>query len=130
MYDAKKVSLILDGVFITGFADGSFVSAEKDEEAFSTKVGAQGDVAVSKTNNPLGTVKFTVQAESPSINYLKQKSKTVQEFPIWVMAPGANGRTEKSGGTRALIKKSPAREYEEESGTREYEVQVLDYMED
>lgn len=130
MYDAKKVTLVVDGVFITGFADGSFVSSEKDEEAFSSKVGAQGDVAISVTNNPLGTVKFTLQQESPSMSYLKKKSKSLKEFPVWITAPGANGKTEKSGGTRALIKKSPGREYEEEAGSREYELQVFDYTED
>ncbi|AXI29450.1 MULTISPECIES: phage structural protein [Priestia] len=129
MYDAKLVTVTVDGRFITGFADGSFVSSEKDEESFSTKVGAQGDVAVSKTNNPLGTITMTVQQESPSNTFLKQKAKSLKPFPIWVTAPDGQGKTEKSGGTQALIKKSPGKEYEEESGSREYEFQVFDYTE-
>jgi len=129
MYDAQLVTVVVDGRFITGFADGSFVSSEKDEESFSTKVGAQGDVVVSKTNNPLGTITLTVQQESPSNRFLKQKAKTTTPFPIWVTAPDGQGGTEKSGGTQALIKKAPSKEYEEESGSREYEFQVFDYTE-
>jgi Protein of unknown function (DUF3277) len=82
MYDAKLVTLTVNGVFITGFADGSFVSSEKDEESFSTKVGAQGDVAISKTNNPLGTISFSLLQESPSNTYLKKMAKSLTPFPV------------------------------------------------
>ncbi|MED3932965.1 phage structural protein [Priestia megaterium] len=129
MYDAQLVTVIVDGRFITGFADGSFVSSEKDEESYTTKIGAQGDVARSKVNNPLGTITLTLLQESPSNRYLKQKAKTDALFPIWVTAPDGQGGTEKSGGTQAYIKKLPSKEYEEESGSREYEFQVLDYTE-
>ncbi|MDE3837936.1 DUF3277 domain-containing protein [Bacillus methanolicus] len=127
-YDPKDVTVVLDGVFITGFQEGSFVQASKDEENFSTKVSAQGEVAVAFSNNPLGTITLTLSATSPSLPYIKQKAKSKTPFPIWVTYSG--DPKEVSGGTEALIKKAPDKEYGDEVGDREVEIQVLDYTEE
>ncbi|WP_205628675.1 phage structural protein, partial [Acinetobacter baumannii] len=64
-YDPNNVTVVIDGRFITGFQEGSFVQASKDEENFSTKVSAQGEVAVALSNNPLGTITITLSQTSP-----------------------------------------------------------------
>ena len=68
-YNAKNMTVIVDNVYITGVGE-SMVSGEKDEENFSTSVGAQGDIVKSIVNNPLGTVTLTVQPTSPQYGYL------------------------------------------------------------
>ncbi|WP_025727709.1 phage structural protein [Heyndrickxia ginsengihumi] len=128
-YDASLVSVTLDSRYLTGFADGSFVQAEKDEENFSTKVGAQGDVSVAKTNNPLGTITLTLSQDSPSLPYVVEKSKTMTPFPVWVNYNDGTVK-EKVGGTKALIKKAPSRTFSGEIENREVEIQVLDYTEE
>lgn len=127
-YDANLCTLTVDSQFITGFEDGSMISAEKDEESFSTKVDAQGFVIISETNNPLGTITATLSQTSPSYEYLMKKAKAKAEFPVWVNYTGTP--KEKAGGTRARIKKTPNKEFAAEAGAREFEFQVFDYTED
>ncbi len=127
-YDANKCTFVVDGRFITGFEDGTMISAEKDEESFSVKASAQGEPIVSETNNPFGTITATLSQTSPSYPYLQAKAKSKEAFPVWV---NYNGEPkEKAGGTKARIKKTPGKEFGDEAGSREFEFQVFDYTED
>ena len=128
-YDPNEVTLTLDGVFITGFQDGTFVETSKDEDNFSTKVSAQGDVAVAYTNNPLGTVTFTLSPVSPSLAYVRQLADRKTPFPVWVNRSGGEVN-EKAGGTQALIKKKPGLSFSDDLEDRKVEVQVFDYIEE
>ncbi|MGG1443510.1 phage protein [Brevibacillus laterosporus] len=127
-YDAMEVTVTVNGTFITGFTDGSFVECEKDEDHFSTSVGAQGDVVVSEINNPLGTIKLTLQATSPSIAFLNKLAKQKEMSDIWVISNGEP--KEKTGGTQARIKKQAAVTYSDEAEDREFEIVVLDYTQE
>jgi len=128
-YDPNEVSLTLDGVFITGFQDGTFIEASKDEDNFNTKVSAQGDVAVAFTNNPLGTITFTLSPVSPSLSYVRQLADRRTPFPAWVNRSGGEVN-EKAGGTMALIKKKSGMSFSDDLEDRKFEVQVLDYIEE
>lgn len=127
-YDANLCTLVVGGRFITGFEDGSMISAEKDEEFFSVKSSAQGEPIVSETNNPFGTITATLSQTSPSYAYLQSIAKSKKEVPIWVNYSGEP--KEKAGGTRSRIKKTPAKEFADEAGSREFEFQVFDYTDD
>ncbi|UQD52306.1 DUF3277 domain-containing protein [Bacillus methanolicus] len=129
IYNAQFVTVTVDGRFITGFQEGSFVKAEKDEDNFSTKVSAQGEVSIAISNNPLGTITLTLAQDSPSLSYIVQKSKSKVPFPVWVTYDDGTIK-EKVGGTKALIKKSPSRTFSDETEDREVEIQVFDYTEE
>ncbi|MCE5168526.1 DUF3277 family protein [Paenibacillus profundus] len=124
-YDAMDVTVTVDGTFITGFAEGSMVEGEKDEENFSASVGAQGDVVVSEVNNPLGTITITLQQTSPSVSFLNQLANSKKTVPVWVIYGGTP--KEKFGGSRARIKKPATASYSDEAEDREFELQVFDY---
>ncbi|MGC4378254.1 phage protein [Fictibacillus sp. Mic-4] len=128
-YNANFATVVVDGRFITGFDDGTFIKAEKDEESFQTKVSALGEVIVSETNNPLGTITITLSQTSPSYAYLMQKAKSKTPFPVWVNYNDGTQK-EKAGGTQARIKKSPGKEFSDEASSREFEFQVFDYTEE
>lgn len=121
-YDPKDVTVTVGGRFLTGFAEGSMVECEKDEDNFSTKVSAQGEVVVTLSNNPLGTVTITLDQTSPDVTYLNKLANAKKIIPIWVKGP-----TEKAGGTQAMIKKPANVSYGDETEDREFEVQVFDY---
>jgi hypothetical protein len=125
VYDAAKCQFIVGGRFITGFQDGAMVSSEKDEDKFSEAVDAQGYVVVSETHNPLGTISTTLDQTSDDVKYLNDLANSGQEVPVWVTYNGTP--KEKSGGTRARVKKPAGREYAAESGGREFEIKVFDY---
>lgn len=122
-YNAKDCTITVDGVFITGLGE-TMVTGEKDEEFFSTTVGAQGDVVINEANNQLGSITLTVQATSPQKAYLISLAKSRAIFPIWVTNKSIG---ERFGGTKASIKNYPSMEHGTEAGDREFEIQVFDY---
>lgn len=121
-YNAKNCTIMVNGVYITGLGE-DMVSFAKDEEMFSTSVGAQGDVVVNEVNNDLATVTLTVQATSPQKDYLIGLARERKEFPIWVTNKTIN---ERFGGTRARIKNFPELSHGAEAEDREFEIQVFD----
>jgi hypothetical protein len=122
-YDAKSVSVIVDTVYLTGFAE-SMVECEKDEENFEVKVGAQGDVIRTKVNNPLGTISVTLQSTSPQVAYLDKLANSGKLVPISVINAGPPKETVTV--TEAFVKKPASRSYGNEAEDREYEFQCLD----
>lgn len=109
--------------YVTGLGE-DMVSAEKDEDNVSAVVGAQGDVVVNKINNSLGTITLTVQGTSPQKKSLLELANSGSMFEIWVNNKSIG---ENVGGTKAMIKKTPALEQGTELADREFEIQVFDY---
>lgn len=124
-YDAKDVSVIVGGVYLTGFAEGTFVSYEKTEDNFALSVGSLGDVARAKVNNPLGTITITLQQTSPQVTYLNNLARSGKIVEARVIHKGTN--TEKIGGTQCFILKEAAGEFSNEISNREFTIQVMDY---
>lgn len=122
-YNAKDCTIMWDGIYITGVGE-DMVSGEKDEEFFSTSVGAQGDVCVSEVNNSLGTITLTVQATSPQKGKLLSDAKAGKTAPLWVTNKSIG---ERMGGSKARIKNYPELANGAEAEDREFEFQVFDY---
>ena len=124
-YDAKDVSVIVNGVYLTGFADGTFVSYEKTEDRFNVVVGAQGDTARARINNPLGTITVTLQQTSPQVAMLNNLAKSGKLVETRVIHKGSN--TVKVGGTQCFVMKEASGEYGSEISNREFTLQILDF---
>jgi hypothetical protein len=122
-YDAKSVSVIVKGTYLTGLAE-SMVSVAKDEDGYETTVGAQGDSVRSKVNNPLATVTVTLQQTSPQVAFLDNLAKTGELFPLSVINAGPPKETASS--TQAFVKKPADRTYGSAAEDREYEIQCMD----
>lgn len=127
-YDARETTVTVDGQFLTGFAEGSFVEWEKDEDNFNAKTDAFGDVAVAMTNNQTGTITITLSQTSPSLPLIKRLANTRAMFPIWVQTNGTI--KEKVGGTQAMVVKSPSGTLSDEVEDREVEIRVFDYVDE
>lgn len=121
-YNAKDTTVTVNGVNITGFGE-DMLTIEKDEELFSTSVGAQGDVVKSEINNPLGTSTLTVQVTSPQYPYLLKLAKQSDPFPFWYTNKSLG---ERSGGTMANIKNYPEIVRGAEAEDVEFEFQIFD----
>ena len=65
-YDPKMVVITFGGVPISGFAEDSFVECAPAEEGFSRKVGADGEVVRSHSNNNCYDVTVTLLQTSLS----------------------------------------------------------------
>ncbi|WP_349304963.1 phage protein [Paenibacillus sp. Marseille-Q4541] len=122
-YDPKQVVAVVGGVYLTGFSE-DMVTVVKDEENWTTTVGAQGDTVRSKVHNPLGTITVTLQSSSPQVAYLNSLANSGKLVPVSVVYNGDPKET--NTATEAFIKKPADREYGAESGDREYEFQCMD----
>lgn len=65
-YDPNEVSLIVGAIPISGYADGSFIECSKESPDFNDVVGADGEVARSKSNDPRWTLTITLLQTSQS----------------------------------------------------------------
>lgn len=121
-YDAKDTSVVVDATYITGLGE-DMISAEKDEDFFSTSVGAQGDVVKSQINNTLGTVTLYVQPTSPQKTFLLGLAKRTEPFPLWAINKKLGERV---GGTKANLKTFPEIARGAEAEDMEFVFQVFD----
>jgi len=59
-YDAGSVLVILNGVIVEGIADGTFLTAARDNPAFTKGTGSGGEGWRAKSNDRSGTVTLTL----------------------------------------------------------------------
>jgi len=124
VYNAKDTTVMVDGVYITGLGE-DMITGEKDEDFFSTSVGAQGDIVRSDINNSLGTITITVQVTSPQKKFLMGLAKRTEPFPIWCNNKVLN---ERMGGTMANLKTAPEFSRGAEAEDMEFVFQVFDFV--
>jgi hypothetical protein len=125
-YNAKDWTVMVKGTYITGLGEDMF-SADKDEDMFSTSVGAQGDVVKSEINNPLGTITITVQQTSPQYKFLLDLANESDPFSVWCINKTLGRRV---GGTLANLKKPPEESHGSEAEDVEFEFQIYDYVDE
>jgi hypothetical protein len=69
-YDPAANVLVFAGIPISGFADGTYVSVEQNEDSYALTVGADGEGCRSKTNNRSARVTVTLMQSSLSNDLL------------------------------------------------------------
>lgn len=69
-YDPGRIVVSFNGVVIQGFASGTFVKAERDNDSFTKTYGAHGDVARVRSRKRGGKVTITLMGISPSNDVL------------------------------------------------------------
>ena len=69
-YDASQVIVTFNGSVLSGYADGTFVTVEFDEQQWNKVTGADGLTQRSKTGNYAGSVTVTLLNGSPSNDVL------------------------------------------------------------
>ncbi|MBU5214355.1 DUF3277 family protein [Bacillus sp. Gen3] len=126
-YDFKKVSVIVDGVIITGFMDGESIASEKNEDDVTAHVGAGGDVTFSETNDDTGTITLTLKSTSSSLPYLQSLRKAKKLFSTQVV--DSNNQTYRCGGNECRIVKMPPRNWGNEVTGVEIGILVADFKE-
>ena len=59
-YDPKGVTLVFGGALITGFAEGTFINVEYNNDQFALAVGSDGEATRSKSNNNSARITVTL----------------------------------------------------------------------
>ena len=65
-YSPADVAVIYGGAIISGFANGTFITVSRDEDAFMKSVGADGEVCRSRNANRSGSITLTLLQSSAS----------------------------------------------------------------
>ena len=124
-YDAADVDVIMNGVPMTGKADGTFVVVARNNDAFIVKTGADGEGARSQSNDKSGTIVVTVLQTSVFNDVLSavHKLDELQGDGVFaILVKDRNGTSLAKAGT-AWVRKfadiSYAREIEEWTWTIE-----------
>tara|TARA_R100001480_G_scaffold7635_3_gene15596 strand:- start:608 stop:1033 length:426 start_codon:yes stop_codon:yes gene_type:complete len=127
-YDPKKIVITLGGTPIVGLADGTFVSFERINDAYSITTGADGLTTRTKTNDKSGTLTLTLQQSSLSNNFLSTIYNLDETANAGVVALGIKdilGLSIVTAGF-AWIKKLPVVEYGNELSNREWMIDCAD----
>ena len=121
-YDPSEVHVVFNGVPILGFSDGTMVSAERDEDAFTKKTGTQGDAVRVKNLNKGGSVSINLLSGSPTNTALSNLALIDEQTgggkgPLQIL--DLNGNTLVHAEI-AWIKKLPKVEYGDDESGREW----------
>lgn len=125
VYDPKKVTVIYDGMVITGFADDSMIEAEKNEDNITPHVGVLGEVSIAINADNTGTVTISLANTSPFIKILAEKARANTVAPLSIIDMNENGVN--IGGTEAVIIKPPNVTIGKEVESQEVQFFVADY---
>jgi hypothetical protein len=125
-YDPKKVSVIVDGVIVTGYMDGSFVKCAKNADNVLPHIGADGGVTYTENADNTGTITLTIKQNSLFYAKAVELATQKREFATRVIDSNDTGSM-KAGGTQCRIVKTPDIERSAEITGIEINIYVADY---
>jgi len=121
-YNVNRVAVIVGGVPMEGFADGSRVTVEFDEDQYTKVTGSDGLTTRSKSNNYAGIVTITLQQSSRSNDFLSglwNADRVNDAGVVPILIKDDSGRTLWTS-EHAWVKKMPDQEFGKESSDREW----------
>jgi len=65
-YSPKDVVVSVGGVDVRGYSDGTFITIDRSEDAFSMVTGSDGETTRSKNANESGSINITLKGSSAS----------------------------------------------------------------
>lgn len=63
-FDPTAVVVTIAGITVFGYAEGTMVNVERNEDSYSLKVGAKGDGTRVRSRNKSGKITFNIMSES------------------------------------------------------------------
>ena len=121
-YDPKEVQVIVGGNPITGYADGTFVVVDFDEQSWNKATGADGHVGRAKSNNFGGTITITLMATSNGndiLSALWNRDRRDNGGVVNILVKDALGTTIWSAA-QAWIQKLPEQSFSKDIEEREW----------
>lgn len=127
-HDPALVNLQVGSMTGTAYAEGTFIEVEREVDAASKTVGADGEVTLVVSNNTSGTIKATFQQASPMNDYLSSLADALErkDFAtaiIPVTMKDTNGTTLASA-KQAWVKKKAKTEFDAASKDREWIIET------
>ncbi len=110
-YDPKQVSVIIGVAPLSGFADGDFVTVERNEDNWTLLVGADGESTRAKNANKSGKVTIRLMSESVSndtLSDLQIADELGGNAPFGILIKDSLGRSLYTAATAWINKQPPA----------------------
>jgi hypothetical protein len=133
LYDPTKVlinvassSLGIQHVLV-GFAEGSKISGEREEDKREAHVGVDGHVTFVKNANDLGTVTISLKHNSPSNQILNQLYQSDEEFKFACIDSNFQGGDVGIAGTRCVVANKPPFDRGDSVSENEWTLLIADY---
>lgn len=123
VYDFKKVNVIINGRYVTDYADGSVVSISRNSDTYNKAIGAKGETDYAKTNDSSGTVTITLKDTSYSNRWLTEYAEEGKFLEVSVIDSNAAGFV-KVSGNRCVIMRPADISKGQEIGQREWTIDI------
>lgn len=123
VYDFKKVNVIVNGRYVTDFAEGSVIAIARNSDKYNKSIGAKGETDYSKTNDDSGTITITLKDTSYSNLWLTEYAEDGKFLEVSVIDSNVPGYL-KVGGNRCVIMRPADVSKGQEIGTREWTIDV------
>lgn len=129
VYDVRDIVFTFGPVLVSkDHAEGAFVTVAKASDAFTSKVGGDGNVTRQATNNKLATVTLRLAKKSPSNTALGAlhtvDTNTTNGAGVYPLMIKDVAGTTLHGGFSAWIKKQPDDTFGQEADEREWTFEV------
>lgn len=72
IYDVNEVNLIIEGKYVTDFAEGTSIVVTWNADSMIKTIGIKGETAYAANNDKSGTITFSLQHTSPSNDWLDE----------------------------------------------------------
>ena len=130
--DPKEVVISFGPILLSGYADGTFVSVERNEDSFSLTVGSDGEAARSKSNNKSGRVTVTLLQSSLSTDLLSAQAVLDERSPSGdgvapLLVKDNNGRGLYTAETAWIVKPATA-SHARETENREWVIETNELL--
>ncbi len=125
-FDVKRNKVLFGGIELTGFAADVQVEVTRDEDAFTKKVGVDGEVSRSRNNNKTGSVKISLMQTSPSNAVLSaamladEANLAAGVLPLLILDISGGALPSTSFAANAWVKKAPDQKFGKEVEVREW----------
>jgi hypothetical protein len=134
-YDPKKVivTLVHSEVgphTVTGYAESSFITVERDDDMWKKQVGRDGETTRSKSNNLGGSAKVKIMQTSQTNSYLNKVALLDETVNGGIMSMEVRDALGSyiSASAKVWVKKRPAAEYDAEAKEREWVLDCADLV--
>ncbi|MFT9493419.1 phage structural protein [Anaerosolibacter sp.] len=124
-YSSKKVQVIVNGTFITGFRDGDKFSYSEPEDRYTPYTGADGETEYAENASNRSQVVLGLKNTSPSIAYLNSLYESRAEIDMTIKDTNTNGMN--FSGTGGVIVKRPDMAKGKEVGEVEFTLDFPDH---
>jgi hypothetical protein len=109
-YAAEKVIITIGGVILSGFTDGDFATVKFDEDRYTKKAGADGEVGRSKNASRAGSFEIVMSGTSAANDKLSALFNLTQiggiDPPLPIAVADLSGRS-LAAASNAWIKTVP-----------------------